>query len=138
MAAVSILAVVVVVSIGGVAWNQLRKADVPRMISEAELLVKQGGDRAALQMLDEVLASDPGSVAARLLRARVFILQWHFWDAVEEGRAVLQQDPDNWEAHLLIAAAAKRGNLHSVPVDEHLAAVEGRVPDTAEAYFLRG
>ena len=51
---------------------------------------------------------------------------------IEEARAVLRADPDNWVAHMLIAAAGKYEGP-SVDASRHLAAVEAELQRTASA-----
>ena len=138
VASVSVIAVAILFLIVGGAWQALRKADVAQLVSEARLLMTKGNDEEALAVVGRLLALEPNNIDARLIRARILVHEYRYQGAVEEARAVLQVDPENWEAHLLIAAAAAKGDLYSIPVDEHLSAVEGRVPDIADAHFLRG
>jgi tetratricopeptide (TPR) repeat protein len=50
---------------------------------------------------------------------------------------VLAEKPDDWTAHLILAASGKRGRLAGIPAGEHLERVEALAPDTADAYYLR-
>jgi serine/threonine protein kinase/Flp pilus assembly protein TadD len=139
--AISVLAVILLTAAGTVTWQALsgRKAsDIERLVSDARLHLVQGEIGKALKETNAILAEAPANIDGLLIRARVHMLRWQRWDAIRDARAVLRQDPENWEAHLLVAVNASGSFVHSIPVDEHLAVIEGRVPDTADAYFLRG
>jgi tetratricopeptide (TPR) repeat protein len=138
-AAVSVLAVAVASAIGVLAWSAFSgkaEADVARLVSEARLMMELGNYRPGLEKAEKALALDPANHQARLVRARMLLQRVHFQEAADEARRVLQDDPDNWEAHLVLAVAAKF--VPTVDEEAHLTAVEGRVPDTADAFYLRG
>ena len=70
MAAVSVLAVVSLAIVGGFAWQVVRKAELPRLISDARLLMLQGEYREGIAKAELVLAHDPSNIDALLVRAR--------------------------------------------------------------------
>ena len=137
VATTATVAVLVVGLLVGFGWQAFRQARVPRLVSEAQLMMVQGEYRKGIELAEAALALDPDNPDARLVRARSLFQGRRFVEAVEEARAVLRADPDNWVAHMLIVAAA-RNAVPSVDASRHLAAVEGLVPDTADAFYLRG
>jgi len=141
VAATVAVAAIVVGLLGTVSWRALtgeRAAGVERRVADARLMLTQGDLRGALEATNGILATDPDHVDGLLIRARVSLQRYHYREAVDDARRVLAGDPESWEAHLLVAAAAKKGSLFSIPIDRHLEAVEASVPDTADAHFLRG
>ena len=100
-------------------------------------MMERGEYRKSMELAAAALALDPDNLDARLVRARTLIEGKRYVEVIEEARAVLRADPDNWVAHMLIAIAGKYG-VPSVDASRHLAAVEGLVPDTADAFYLRG
>jgi tetratricopeptide (TPR) repeat protein len=138
-ATVSILAVVVASAIGLLAWKALSgkaEADIARLVSEARLMMERGEYRPGLEQAERALALNSANREARLVRARMLLQRIHFGEAAEEAERVLDDDPDNWEAHLVLAVAAKY--VATIDEEAHRAAVEGRVPETADAFYLRG
>jgi serine/threonine protein kinase/Tfp pilus assembly protein PilF len=138
-AAVFLVAVAVASAIGLLAWRALSgkaEADVGLLVSEARLMMERGEYRPGLDKAERALALDPANHQARLVRARMLLQRVHWPEAADEARRVLRDDPDNWEAHLVLAVAAKY--VPTIDAQAHLAAVEGRVPDTADAFYLRG
>lgn len=125
--------------IGLLAWTAYSgkaKSDVARLVSEARLMMERGEYRPGLEKAQRALALDPGNHEARLVRARMLMQRVHFPEAAEEARRVLRDDPDNWEVHLVLAVCAKF--VPTIDGPAHFAAVESRVPETADAFYLRG
>jgi serine/threonine protein kinase/Flp pilus assembly protein TadD len=138
VAAVTLVSVLVVASVAGFSWHRVRQADVPRLISEARLLLVQGEYREGLEKISQALDLDPRALDARLVRARMLLQRTHYEEAAEEARAVLREDPADWEAHMVMAVLGKKGGLADISAGEHMAAVEGNVVETADAFYLRG
>jgi len=139
--ATAALAAILVVVLGAYAWqsrSNAKRSDARRLASEARLFLVQGDAWEALAAADEILKADPDDLDAHLIRTRVWLNRWHYREAIEEAQGVLESDPDNWEAHLLLADAAYEGGFPTISVEEHLGAVEGLVPETADAYYLQG
>jgi tetratricopeptide (TPR) repeat protein len=141
VASTVMVGLVVVAVVSAVAyWQYSGRSEeaTQRRVAEARLMLIQGDLRKALGTTNGILASDPDNVDGLLIRARVSLHRHHYREAVDDARQILAGDPGNWEAHLLAAAAAKKGDLYSIPIDRHLEVVEASVPDTVDAYFLRG
>jgi tetratricopeptide (TPR) repeat protein len=60
---------------------------------------------------------------------------------VEDAQAVIEDDPSEWTAHLVMAAAGLGAGgssaLPQIPVEQHIREVEINAPDSADAYSLR-
>jgi tetratricopeptide (TPR) repeat protein len=54
---------------------------------------------------------------------------------MEEARAKLQEDPDDWTSHLILAMLSEWNP--EISAEEHLAVVEEKAPETADTYYLR-
>jgi tetratricopeptide (TPR) repeat protein len=139
VAAVSSVAAVIILVLGMLAWQLAgRRSEEAalRAVSEARFFMSQGDHREALKTVDTVLEAAPGLSEARLMRAHLLIKLSRGQEAVDEARVLLEDDPDDWQGHLILGIAAKyRTDLSA---EEHLQAVEEAAPETAEAYYLRG
>ena len=141
VASVSTAALLVIggtVAVASSALEGRRHEATERAIADARLMLVSGDHRAGLARIDEALLIEPENVEAQLVRARLQLPQWHWQDALAGARWVLEREPENWEAHLVVASAGRRGGFPQVPVEEHLARVEARAPETADSLFLRG
>lgn len=83
--------------------------------------------RAALMHLDDVLTVDSGNLAARELRARALFHSGSLSRAEEEARTILEANPVDEYATLLLARALERQNRHdeAAGVRRQLAAFTG-------------
>ena len=124
--------------LSGKLWTGMQEADIGRMASDARQQVTRGQFREAMATVEDILSADPDNVDALLIRARTHMHRKRMVDSVADARQVLQQVPEHWEAHALIAAAGSWGHIHSIPVGEHLRNAENGAPDTADAAYLRG
>jgi tetratricopeptide (TPR) repeat protein len=133
-----LIALVVLAGVSSVAFLnaiQRRSERIQRGLADAQLAAARGLGRDALRNVDAVLALDPSLPDARLLRARLLIDTGRADRAVEEAKRVLDEDPDSWPAHLVLAIAGRVIGGESVA--EHLRVVETQAGETAEAYYLR-
>ncbi len=145
VAATAMLSGLLIAAIGITAWRAVRVQQKGRAVVEAlaaaERALDAGLYREGLEHVDRGLALDPGDASARLLRARLLFQLGRSGEAVEEAQALLQETPEDWTAHLVMAAAGlgARGasGLPQIPVERHIDAVEQYAPDSAEAYRLR-
>jgi tetratricopeptide (TPR) repeat protein len=135
--ATTVVAVALIVLVGGFTWKARNLERAERALAEARHYLDQGEYRKGLERTDEALALRPDSLEARVIRARLLIGQNHFQRAADEAQALLEQDPDDWTAHLILAVAVRKGLLSGIPADDHLKAVEAHAPATAEAYYLQ-
>jgi tetratricopeptide (TPR) repeat protein len=133
----AVLSVAVIAGITGILSSQKALATARLAVSEARRQLERGEYRAGLDRARQALELAPGLADARLVRARIQLQRIAFREAADDARAVLGQDPENWEAHLVLAVAAKKGELAGISPAEHVAAVEDKVPDTADAHYLR-
>jgi tetratricopeptide (TPR) repeat protein len=132
-----VVAVALIVLVGGFTWRVRNFERAERAVSDARHYLDQGEYRKGLERTDEALALRPHSLEARVIRARLLIGQNHFQRAADEAQGLLEQDPNDWTAHLILAVAASKGLLSGIPADEHLKAVEVHAPATAEAHYLQ-
>jgi tetratricopeptide (TPR) repeat protein len=145
VAAITAVAAVLILAIGGYAWrvsvSQSAEA-ARRAVADARLAMSEGEYREALGSVDEALARDAGLWEARLLRTRLLMELDRGPEAVDEANALLEQNPDDWETHLILATVAKGawdavGAVPTISAQEHVRFVESKAPETADAYYLR-
>ncbi len=144
VAAVSVAAVLIVVVVGGFAWQaSVKRASeaAHRAVADARLALSDGEYRVALKSVDEALALDHELLDARLIRAQALIKLDRTDEALDEANALLDRAPDDWRPHLLLAGLARAwetaGEAPTISVREHIAVVEAKAPETADAYYLR-
>ena len=65
-------------------------------IADARLALREGTYRDGLQLIDRALALDPDAIDARIVRARLLIVNYHMYEAAAEARLVLLTDPQNY------------------------------------------
>jgi tetratricopeptide (TPR) repeat protein len=136
------VAMIVVSAAAGTAWNASLGRSMEaaqRSLADAQVSLGRGEDREALRRVEAALARQPDLRDARLLRARILINLRRGREAVSEAEEILKKDPHEWTAHLVMAAAARAGDLAAfgTSVEDHIKAVEKDAPRTAEAYYLR-
>jgi tetratricopeptide (TPR) repeat protein len=141
-AATAVVAVLIVVAASVVAWIAGgRGPEAQRLVADARLALREGVYRDGLQLIDRAVALDSNSIDARLVRARLLIVNWRMREAADEARSVLQTDPQNYAAHAILAALAlfpdRQYRLVSIDPEPHLEIVEASAPESAEAYYLR-
>jgi serine/threonine protein kinase/Tfp pilus assembly protein PilF len=142
VAATVIVAVLIVVAASVVAWRAGGRGEAAqRLVADARLAFEQGRETAARVKVEEALAVVPDHLDARLLRARLLGRSGKGREAAGEALALLEKDPENWKAHLIVVMAARSATasstLHGLDVEEHVRALEANAPDTAEAYYAR-
>ena len=75
----------------GLRWSRGRRGDVAkeaqRLVADARLAFGEG-DRNGLQLIDRAVALDPDSLEARLVRARLLIVNYRYYEAADEARSV--------------------------------------------------
>lgn len=103
--------------------------------SHAKELMRAGLYREGLGEVDRALVLDPGSAETRVLRAHVLLKLGRAREATLEAEAVLHESPDDWTAHLVLAAAARE--LPWINAGEHIEAIRARAPESADAYYMR-
>ena len=139
-----VTAAVVVAALG--AWglrarSASREAGAAQALSEAQFLAAQGSSLEALRRVDAALAAAPALTEARLLRARLLIEAHRPEAALADADRLLARDANDWAAHLIKAVALRgRGGVEAqagASIAEHLAVVEERAPETADAFYLR-
>jgi tetratricopeptide (TPR) repeat protein len=140
LAAVAILALAAVAAAGVYGWDASRRAAAERAgrcFLDAQLAHGRGDRREALASVEAALAIDADLPAARLLRAELLIGLGRRAEATAEATEMVDEDPDNLTAHLILARAAVTGTERS----DHWRRIEERFPpqalETAEAYYLR-
>ncbi len=137
------VAVLLVVGVLAVAWRATSGQAVEsalRSLADAKLHMNQGEYRDALEHVERALGVDDGLAEAHLIRARLLIKMNRAAEAVSEAQTLLERNPDEWTAHLIMAAAARSqegGVGVGMSVEEHVRAVEAGAPDTADAHYLR-
>ncbi len=98
----------------------------------AELDLINGNPLAAQGTMLPLLEQDPADFEARHLLARALLAQENFNDAVSLLTGIIDEAPDNWEAHLTMALLYDElGQAEEVL--KHVAAVLEREPDQADA-----
>ncbi len=142
VAAVSSCAVVLLLAVSGLAWmasRQLAEEAARRAVADSLYEMSQGRYREGLRRVDSALAISPFLSDARLVRARLLIKLNRAREAAQEAEALLEENPDEWTAHLVLAAAARgaEGIRSGTSIDDHIRVVEAHAPKTAEAYYLR-
>jgi tetratricopeptide (TPR) repeat protein len=141
--AATIAAVVVaaVVAAGLFAWRTAARKTEQQIRSEladARLATARGEHADALDRADRVLTVAPRLREARLIRARSLVWLDRGQEAIAEAEAALEEDPDDWIAHLAIVMASTHGGgYYGGPINPHIVAVERGAPHTAEAFTLR-
>jgi len=136
-ATLTTLLVVVVGGVGGVLSAQRAEETARRVLADARLEMSSGIYGEALEKVDGVLEDFPELSSARVLRAQLLMKNNRVLDAVVEARRLLEEAPEDWTAHLILARAANSIHVQGLDADEHIRAVESMAPETAEAYFLR-
>jgi serine/threonine protein kinase/Flp pilus assembly protein TadD len=136
-AALTTLLIVLVGGVGGFLSAQRAEESARRALADAHLAVNEGLYSQALEIVDGVLAAKPDLGEARVLRARLLMKSNRVLDAVTEAKGLLNDDPDDWTAHLILARAANSIHVLGLSAEEHVRAVESMAPETAEAYYLR-
>jgi serine/threonine protein kinase/Tfp pilus assembly protein PilF len=140
---VAIAAVLLVATAGSLTWVfSVRQSGemVRRALADARLSLGEGEYRQALRSVEEALAADPELAEGRMIRARALMNLGRVGEAVDAARARLGQDPDDWKAHAILAAAATLEfgeTVVTIDAERHVRAVESGAPETAEAYNLR-
>jgi len=140
-----VLSIAFLMVIGGVMRLSTKREaaeSTERATAQARLALTEGDYEAALAHIDDALSIDPERPDARQIRARLLIRLDRPVEAYEDAQRVLASNPDDWTAHLVLAGLAKGGwdrtrNLPTISAEEHIAFVESRAPDTADAYYLR-
>jgi Tfp pilus assembly protein PilF len=80
---------------------------------ERALLLFESGDHAgAARLLADVVAEHPGQTGPRLLLARAYYHSAQLRRAEEELRAVIDRDPVDHYAHLLLGRTLERQSRH--------------------------
>jgi tetratricopeptide (TPR) repeat protein len=139
---IAIAAVLLVATAGSLTWVfSVRQSgeEARRALADARLSLAEGAYRQALRSVEEALAADPELAEGRLIRARVLMNLERVDEAVEEARALLEREPDDWKAHAILVAAAKdrSDGVLTIDAERHARAVENGAPQTTEAYYLR-
>jgi tetratricopeptide (TPR) repeat protein len=154
VAATAVLALLIVVAASIVAWQAGGRAEIAqRLVADARLAMREGTYREGLQLIDRAVALDPDAIDARLVRARLLIVNYRMQEAADEARLVLETDPQNYAAHAILASLALypiRVEMHgdaSVSIESyqllridpepHLRVVEAIAPESAEAHYVR-
>jgi tetratricopeptide (TPR) repeat protein len=131
-------AVLVVVLLGSWARHASTQRTIEvarRSVADARYFLSQGEYRKGLESVDAARALAPDLPDARMMRARTLMMLGRHAEAVAEAEALLAANPDDWAAHLVLAAAGP--HVPTVQVASHVAAVETHAPDTADAHYLR-
>jgi serine/threonine protein kinase/Flp pilus assembly protein TadD len=137
---VALIAALVITVTGMVAWRTAgeRSAEsARRAVSEARLAMLDGDYRRALESAEDALAAAPGLAEARLLRANMLIKLERQEEAAQEAASLLDADPEDWGAHLIMAVLGSSGHDPKIAVADHVDFVNARAPQTADAYYLR-
>jgi tetratricopeptide (TPR) repeat protein len=142
VAATVAVAVLVVVAALVIGWQAGGRAEAAqRLVADARLALREGTYRDGLLLIDRAVALDPDSIEARLVRARLLIVNRRPREAADEARSVLQTDPQDYAAHAILACLAldsrNQYRLVSIDPEPHLRVVEASAPESAEAYYLR-
>jgi tetratricopeptide (TPR) repeat protein len=111
---------------------------VPHLVSEANLALERGDYRAGLEVAERALELQPGLPGARIVRARLLLQLARYDEVISEARAILDENPDDWAAHFILAYVSKAGERPAIPAAEHLAAVDRLAPESADVHVLRG
>ena len=137
------VAVLIVVAASVVAWQAGGRGEAAqRLVADARLAMRDGtiatesaahrSRRRARSRLHRGPAGPCPAADRELPLAR--------WQA-DEARSVLQSDPQNYEAHAILAGLAlyptSQYRLVSIDPEPHLRVVEASAPESAEAYYLR-
>ncbi len=139
----AVAGVLLVAAVSGVAWRATSRQTAEsamRALADARFHMNQGEYRDALRHVEQALAMDSDLQEAHLVHARLLIKMNRAEEAAAEAETLLKQNPDEWTAHLILAAAARSqegGARFGTSVEEHVKAVEARAPDTADAHYLR-
>ncbi len=83
----------------------------------ARMLLGTGNEVGARRLVEEVLASDTSNAAATKMQATWLIAEDNPDDAVTMLRAAIDNNPDDWEAMLLMADAFSRSGSHELARD---------------------
>jgi tetratricopeptide (TPR) repeat protein len=137
---VALMAALVIAVTGMVAWRTAgeRSAEsARRAVSEARLAMLDGDYRRALESAEDALAAAPKLAEARLLRANMLIKLDRQEEAKQEAASLLDADPEDWGAHLIMAVLGSSGHDPNIAVADHVEAVNAGAPQTADAYYLR-
>ena len=110
---------------------------IDRKLSRAQQLQAEGRYGQALSELDDYLATEPAEPAARLLHANLLYMLDRFAEAQAELTLLLDGPPQiAGPAHCLLATMHMGSDPAKAQV--HQQAGESLLPQTAEAYTLRG
>ena len=119
-------------------WVGRSEETAGRLVAAAEVDLREGSYRQGLEKIDRALALAPPSSEVVRTRGRLlFEANTDRRELVRVARAILAENPDDWEAHGWLAFSGAAYNLGDVDVDAHVAALEGAAPDTAEAWYVR-
>jgi tetratricopeptide (TPR) repeat protein len=77
-----------------------RYTDAYLQLAKADLALRDGN--GAFQALNQGVDADPSRLDLRIARAGLFNLAHHYPEAAEDAKYVLQKDPKNVEAHILL------------------------------------
>ena len=76
-----------------------------------------------------------------MIRANLLIKLDRGGEAIQEAQSILQGNPDDWTAHLILASAAGgtagRARYPQIDIQQQIRFVEEHAPESAEAYYLR-
>jgi serine/threonine protein kinase len=114
-----------------------QSVDADRKLSTAQRLQAEGRYKEALDALEGYLQSGPAEPAARLLHANLLYTLDRFEEAETELTSLLEGPPQiAGPAHCLLATIQMGTNPTAAQM--HQQAGEALLPQTAEAYTLRG
>jgi tetratricopeptide (TPR) repeat protein len=138
---VTLAAVLLVIAAGVIwwTWGQRSKEATQRVVAEAQFLLEQGDSESALAVADKALAGDPQSIEARRVRARALVDLWRWDEAVEEARLLLESDPGERTAHLVMVWATKDAALQRADIDvqPHLEALAKGPPSSPDTLYAK-
>jgi serine/threonine protein kinase/Flp pilus assembly protein TadD len=142
VAATVAVGVLIVVAASVVAWQWGgRGEEAQRLLADARLALTEGAYRHGLQLIERAVKLTPDSFDARLVRAKLLIMDDRYQEAANEAHSVLKTDPQNYEAHAALAALALNPLYHnrlvSIDPEPHLRIVEASAPESAEAHYLQ-
>jgi serine/threonine protein kinase/Tfp pilus assembly protein PilF len=135
------LAVVFAVVVAGVVWINAQRsaaARVERLLLEGRLALEAGMYREGVANVDRALSIDPQSDGARILKAKFLPYAGNRRMVMEDAKARLALDPEDWVSHLIVAFAGSEWLEmdYSVDVRGHVEALKG-APESADLFHLR-
>jgi tetratricopeptide (TPR) repeat protein len=143
VASIGTAAVIILALAAGTIWwaTTARSHEMAtRILSDARLDYREGDYNGALERAGEALAIDPQLPGARFLRAQALMDLRRGQEAVTEAKSLLERNPDDWIAHMVLAQAAlgiKSAQFPELSAEEHIRALEEYAPESADAYYLR-